>query len=200
MDSSYERIRLDDGRVRFVVTPATPPRSKGAANIIAGIFALAVLGTTPAGTSSVLFFLRFVVAAAGAWYLRKWINRWFASRIDKVRSPGGNFVVSSTAIEASDGTTITAEQLHRLIVRNGIPDIQGGAVAVNTGTFYSGMQAGAANDRAVNRARALAVSYMVCAEHGGRSTTLAGGMSEVTANGLLTDVSRAMGRQLTAQG
>ncbi len=140
-----------------------------------------------------MFFLRFVVAAVGGWFVRKWVNKWFASRVDKIRAPGGNFVVSAAGIEASDGTTITSDQLHRLIVRNGVPDIQGGAVAVNTGGFYSGMQAGAANDRAVNRARALAVSYMVCAEHGGRSTTLAGGMTEVTANGLLTDVSRVMG-------
>jgi hypothetical protein len=29
-------------------------------------------------------------------------------------------------------------------------------------------------------------------------TTLAGGMSEVTANGLLADISRVMGRQLNA--
>jgi hypothetical protein len=55
------------------------------------------------------------------------------------------------------------------------------------------MQAGAANDRAVNRARAMAVSYMLCAEYGGRSATLAGGMTEVTANGLITDVSRILG-------
>jgi hypothetical protein len=55
------------------------------------------------------------------------------------------------------------------------------------------MAAGAANDRAVNRARAMLVSYMLCAESGGRSHTLAGGMNEVTAHGLLTDVSRILG-------
>jgi hypothetical protein len=59
--------------------------------------------------------------------------------------------------------------------------------------MYSAMQAGAANDGAVNRARAKAVSYMLCAEAGGRSTTLAGGMTEVTAHGLMTDVSRILG-------
>ena len=193
VDSSYHQERLDDERVRFTVTPASAPRSKGAANIIAVMFALLVLGTMGRDTPAFLVFVRFVAALGGAWFLRKWVNKWFASRVDKIRSPGGNFVVSPAGIEAFDGSTITRDQLHRLIIRNGVPNIQGGAVAVNTGTVYSGMQAGAANDRAVNRARAMAVAYMVCAEHGGRSTTLAGGMTEVTAPGLLTDVSRILG-------
>lgn len=193
MDSSYQQESLGNDRVRFTVVPASAPRSKGAANIIAAIVAMVVIGTTPAHTPSFLMFLRFVIAVAGFWFVRKWVNKWFASRVDKIRSPGGSFVASPAGLEVSGGATIGREQLHRLIVRNGVPDIQGGAVAVDTGTMYSSMQAGAANDRAVNRARAMMVSYMLCAESGGRSTTLAGGMNEVTANGLLVDVSRVMG-------
>lgn len=192
MDSSYRQEPLENGRVRFTVEPATAPKSKGAANIIAVIFALVVIGTISRGTPSFLVLIRFVIGIGGAWFVRKWVNQWFASRVDKIRSPGGTFVVSPTGIEAPGGT-IAVGQLHRLIVRNGVPDIQGGAVAVNTGTMYSAMQAGAANDRAVNRTRAAMVSYMLCAESGGRSTTLAGGMTEVTAHGLLTDVSRLLG-------
>lgn len=192
MDSSYRQEPLGGDRVRFVVTPASAPRSKGAANIIAVIFALVVIGTTPAHTNSFVMLLRFAVGVVGGWFVRQWVNRWFAAKVDKLRSPGGSFVVSPGAIEAG-GATITREQLHRLIVRNGVPDIQGGAVAVDTGTMYSSMAAGAANDRAVNRARAMLVSYMLCAESGGRSHTLAGGMNEVTAHGLLTDVSRVLG-------
>lgn len=192
MDSSYQQESLGADRVRFTVTPASPPKSKGAANIIAVIFALVVIGSTPAHTSSFLVLLRFIIGVVGAWYVRKGVNKWFAGKVDKIRSPGGNFVVSPSAIE-TNGTTITREQLHRLIVRNGVPDIQGGAVAVNTGTMLSSMEAGAANDRAVNRARAILVSYMLCAEAGGRSYTLAGGMNEVTAHGLMTDVSRILG-------
>ncbi|MBK7187428.1 MAG: hypothetical protein IPH86_01695 [bacterium] len=193
MDSSYQQAPLEGGRVRFTVTPAAPPKSKGAANVIAVIFALVVIGSTPAHTPSLLVFLRLVLAVAGGWFVRKWVNKWFAGKVDRIRSPGGTFVVSPDGIEAPNGATITRDQLHRLIVRNGVPDFQGGAVAVDTGTMYSAMQAGAANDRAVNRARASAVAYMLCAESGGRSTTLAGGMTEVTANGLLTDVSRVLG-------
>lgn len=192
MDSSYRQEPLGGDRVRFVVTPASAPRSKGAANIIAVIFALVVIGTTPAHSNFFLIMLRLAVGVVGAWYVRKWVNKWFAGKVDKLRSPGGTFVVSPGVIEAADAK-ITREQLHRLIVRNGVPDIQGGAVAVDTGTLFTSMAAGAANDRAVNRARALQVSYMLCAESGGRSYTLAGGMNEVTAHGLLTDVSRVLG-------
>jgi len=193
MDSSYRQEPLENGRVRFTVVAATAPRSKGAANIIAVLFAVVVLGTTTRETPSFMVFLRFVIAIGGAWFVRQWVNKWFAGRVDKFRAPGGTFVASPSGLEVPSGSTITREQLHRLIVRNGIPDIQGGAVAVNTGTMYSAMQAGAANDGAVNRARALAVSYMLCAEAGGHSTTLAGGMTEVTAHGLMTDVSRILG-------
>lgn len=192
MDSSYRQEPLGGDRIRFIVTPAAAPRSKGAANIIAVILALVVIGTTPAHTNPVLVALRLAIGVVGAWYVRKWVNRWFAGKVDKLRSPGGTFVVSPGAIEAA-GATITREQLHRLIVRNGVPDIQGGAVAVDTGTMFTSMAAGAANDRAVNRARAIMVSYMLCAESGGRSYTLAGGMNEVTANGLMVDVSRVLG-------
>ncbi len=192
MDSSYQQEPLGAERVRFTVTPASAPRSKGAANIIAVIFAFVVIGTTPAHTSAFLVLLRFIIGVGGAWYVRKGVNKWFASRVDKLRSPGGSFVVSPSTIE-TNGSTVTREQLHRLIVRNGVPDFLGGAVAVKTGTMLSAMEAGAANDRAVNRAKAILVSYMLCAESGGRSYTLAGGMNEVTAHGLMTDVSRILG-------
>lgn len=37
------------------------------------------------------------------------------------------------------------------------------------------------------------VAYKLDVDHGGKATTLAGGMSEVTAHGLMTDVSRILG-------
>ena len=193
MDSSYSQESLDSWRVRFTVDPASPPQSKRAANVIAVLFALLVIGTTPGGTPSFLVIFRFLVAVVGAWYLRKGVNRWFAGCVDKIRSPGGTFVVSPDGIEAPDGSDIPREQLHRLIVRNGVPDIRRRVVTANTGAMLTVMQSSTANDRAVNRTRALAVSYMLCAESGGRSTTLAGDMNEVTAHDLQTDVNRVLG-------
>ena len=87
---------------------------------------------------------------------------------------------------------ITREALHRLVVRNGIPDVQGSTASVQTGSMHSAMAAGAQNDRLANRAKATTVSYVLCAEAGGRAVVLGGGMTEVTANGLMTDVSRIL--------
>jgi hypothetical protein len=100
-------------------------------------------------------------------------------------------VVSPATIEGPDGSPILRSQLHRLIVRNGIPDA-GEPAVVDTGSVGSGVRAGVRTDRAVNRAGAATVSYMLCAEAGDHSTTLAGGMTVDTAHGLLTDVSRIL--------
>lgn len=193
MNSSYRQDVLGEGRVRFTVTPAPAPKASGAPFVLAALFVLIVLGTMTRDAGAFGLLIRVAIAVFGARWLYRATNGWFASRVDKVRSPGGAFVVSSSSIEPADGAPIRRDHLHRLIVRNGIPDVEGGAVVVDTGSVYSGMQAGAANDRAANRAKAKLVSYMLCAEAGGRSTTLAGGMTEVTAHGLLIDVSRVLG-------
>ena len=38
---------------------------------------------------------------AGGWFVRKWVNKWFAGKVDKIRSPGGTFDVS--ILEIGDG-------------------------------------------------------------------------------------------------
>jgi len=192
MESSYRQEPLDGGRVRFTVTPAPVPRASGAPAVLAAIFVLIVLGTMTRDTNAFWFLFRVAAAVLGAIWIYRATNRWFASKVDRVRSPGGTFVISPGGIEGSSGPAISRDQLHRLIVRNGVPEV-GEAMVVNTGSVYSGMAAGAQNDRMANRAKAAHVSYMLCAEAGGRSTTLAGGMTEVTAHGLLTDVSRILG-------
>jgi len=190
MDSSYLQEQLGEGRVRFTVTPAKVPNASGGPAVIAAIFVLFVMGTMSRNEGGLGLMIRLAVSVFGAMRIHSGLNQWFRSKADKVRLPGGTFVVSPTSIETSGGV-ISREALHRLIVRNGVPDVQE-AVMVNTGSVYSGMAAGAQNDRMANRAKASAVSYMLCAEAGGRATTLGGGMTEVTAHGLLTDVSRIL--------
>jgi hypothetical protein len=191
MDSSYRQEPLDGGRVRFTVTPAPVPRASGGPVIVAVIFGLFVLGTMSRTEGGFGLLLRLVVAIGGGIFIHRWLNRWFASGVDKRRSPGGTFIASPAGVEAG-GVVIPRDQLHRLIIRNGVPDV-GEVAVVNDGTVLGGMQAGAANDRARNQAKAARISYMLCAEHGGRSTTLGGGMTEVTAHGLFMDVSRLLG-------
>jgi hypothetical protein len=193
MDSSYRQEPLDGGRVRFTVTPASVPRASGGPVIIAVIFGLVVLGTMSRNEGIIGLIIRLAIAIFGGIKIHGWTNAWFASKVDKIRSPGGTFVASPSGVEVSGGPTIPRDQIHRLIIRNGVPNVGEASVVVNTGSVYSGMAAGAANDRAANRAKAAHISYMVCAEHGGRSTTLGGGMTEVTAYGLLTDASKILG-------
>ena len=190
MDSSYQQEQLGDGRVRFVVTPASVPPASGAPFVLAAIFVFLVLGTMNRAEGGFGLMIRLALAFFGAPRIHRWTNQWFAKNVDKVRSPGGDFVVSPAAIEAK-GAVITREALHRLVVRNGIPDVQEYGV-VQTGSMHSAMAAGAQNDRLANRAKATTVSYVLCAEAGGRAVVLGGGMTEVTANGLMTDVSRIL--------
>lgn len=190
MDSSYQQEQLGGGRVRFTVTPAPVPKARGVALALAGAFGLLVLGTTPAHPSALMILARAAIAGCGGWWAYRATNRWFVRRADRARSPGGTFVVSASSIEASGGPSITRDQLRRLVVCNGVPKVAEPTV-VNTGTVYSGTQTGAQNGRVAHRAKA-AVSYMLRADHGGGSSTLAGGMTAITAHGLLTDVSRIL--------
>lgn len=191
MDSGYLQEPLDDGRVRFSVTPAPVPRASGGPITLAALFALIILGSMNSTMGTLGLVIRCALMIAGGWTVYRLTQRWFASRVDKIRCPGGTFVVSPARIETPDGACITREQLHRLIVRNGVPDVAK-PIVVNTGSVYSGMASPAQNDRMANRAKAATVAFMLCAEHGGRLVTLAGGMNEVTAHGLLTDVSRIL--------
>jgi hypothetical protein len=191
MDSGYQQEQLGSGSVRFTVTPAPVPRARGASIGLAGLFALLVMGSTLAHTGTLMLLIRLAIAGFGGWCVYRLTHRWSAGRVDRVRSPGGTFVISPSTIEVSSGALITREQLHRLVVRNGVPNAAEPTI-VTAGCVYSGMPADAQNDRIASRGKAARVSYMLCAEAGARSTTLAGGMTKVTAHGLLTDVSRIL--------
>lgn len=189
MDSSYEQEQLGEGRVRFTVRPAKVPNASGGPTVLAAIFVLIVLGTMSRAEGGFGLIIRLAISFFGARFIHRSVNAWFTRSADQRRSPGGTFVVSPAAIEGVGGS-IARDQLHRLIVRNGVPDVE--ETVIHTGGMQGAMAVGAANDRAANRAKAGRVSYMLCAESGGRSVTLGGGMTEVTAHGLLTDVSRIL--------
>ena len=162
MESGYQQEPVGGGRVRFVVRPAPAPRASGLAMTLAALFGLLVAGTTPAHAGPGEILARIAVAGGVGWWLHRRTMRWLADRLDRRRSPGGTFVVSPFGIEAAEAR-IEREHLERLIVRNAMPTKP-----------------------------AAAVSYQLCAESAGRATVLAGGMTESTALGLLTDVSRIL--------
>ena len=187
MESGYQQEPVGGGRVRFTVRAAPPPRSPGPALALATLFGLLVVGTAPAAAEPVEVAVRLAVAAAGGAWLHGWTHRWLARRIDRVRSPGGSFVVSPLGLAPESGR-IERDRLQRLVIRNGVDGAAGPA----------GPIAGPVHPRArlgwlVRRADAVAVAYLLCAESDGRSTILAGGMTEATALGLQTDVIRVLG-------
>lgn len=164
MDSGYQQEQVGNGRVLFTVTPASVPRAIGIPATMGAVLALIVIASGVPHASALSLAVRLAIAASAGWWVYQWTRRWLAGRVDRNRSPGGTFVVSPGSIEAR-GADIAREQLGSLTVRNAL---------------ISG------------RPKAARVSFMLCAEHRGESTTLAGGMTEGTARGLLTDVSRIL--------
>jgi hypothetical protein len=169
VDSGYEQVPIDGGRVRFTVTPAQAPHARlfpfAAATMVAMvIFSVPLFRFGMRGLAPRLALATLAVLAG--WWVYGRAAGWLAARVDRARSPGGAFTVSPSAIDSTEAH-IERDGLRRLVVRNGAP--------------------GNGSTRALR-----AVSYTLCAETDGRSTTLAGGMTEETARGLLSDVSRVL--------
>jgi hypothetical protein len=94
--------------------------------------------------------------------------------------------VTSSSIEAG-GRTFKADDIHRLLVRNGITDQE---IPLDGVRMEVSAAAGAGM---AYRARVSVIANGLTLESGGKSTLLAGGMDGTTAYGLLTDVSKIIG-------
>jgi len=184
MDSGYQQEPVGGGGVRFTVTPASVPKARAVPLGFAVLFAAIVMATTPPRADVFALVIRLTIATCGGWWVYALTGRGLADRVDKVRSPGGTFVVSPIGIETGKGS-IGREQLLGLLVRNGSPKGSRGAASVGSADSALPSHGG-------NPASAASVCYMLCAESSGASTTLAGGMTHGTAQGLLTEVSRVL--------
>ncbi len=195
MDSAYHQEPLGEQRIRFRVTPASVPNASMGPNWVAAILAAVVFFVILGRGSLVTFALGAVAAFFTFRFVKGFLQGRFTGQVDRHRSPGGTFVVTPAGLELSTGQQIARDAIHRLLLRNGIPQSPSAnvAIVVDSRSISQGIGADAAVAREVNRAKAASVSYMLCVEHGGRSTTLAGGMTETTAYGLLQDVSRVLG-------
>src|SRR5207249_5097697 len=127
--------------------------------------------------------IRLAIAGVGGWWAYRLANRWLEHHADRMRSPGGTFVVSPGAIETPAGIRITRQQLGRLVVLNSVPQVAE-PVFVDAGARYAEIQMGVRHDRIARRSKVARVSYLLRAETGDATTTLAGGMTEWTAHGL----------------
>ncbi|CAG0926930.1 MAG: hypothetical protein F9K21_00420 [Rhodocyclaceae bacterium] len=166
-DSAYTMEDLGNGKVRFSITAAELKPGMG------WIVLVGVLGLITYG----LFWLVFLSIPIGASIHKKKV------------SAGGEFIASPRGLEMK-GFLLPAEQIHRLVVRNAYASDRDRYVYVNGAV--TALYADALSNSIATH---TSVGYKLDVEHGGKATTLAGGMTEVTVNGLLTELTRAMNRK-----
>jgi hypothetical protein len=146
--------------------------------------------------------------AAGAIGVYK-LNRALWHKSDqKKRGASGTFVASQSGIELPSGKKIETDQIHRLLIRNEfsndvIPYAGGGLIVGGTGAMGAGASVGSAVGAALANSLAVAaqmdhqrnsaIGYKLDAEFAGNAETLAGGMTETTAFGLMQNVGKTLG-------
>ena len=175
--AQYAKTARGDG-FQFQVTPA-PKTLAGCAGIFLILliaFLAAMLTSTINMTLSYIVFIGIAVWAYLKLDLRK-----------KNHRNASSFFVSPNAIEVN-GQTISNSSIHRVIIRNAYD--KSPKVQLTGQTVPTGVGAGVDIRNALEQ-----ISYSVDAEAGGKATQLAGGMDEVTANGLYTEVMQILGRQ-----
>jgi hypothetical protein len=175
--SEYQKQQDANGCV-FSVTPAKAPKF---VLMAIGGAVLALLGLV-LGPLGWLFFLP--VGIFGIWL------GYFRDGRPPAHRESSSFRVSATAIEAN-GRTFPKDDIHRLIIKNGVTnDIVGApnvVIPVNTSTALG----------IAHRAKVATVANALEVETGGKGYFLAGGMDQTTAFGLLHDVSKVLGFSTT---
>jgi hypothetical protein len=215
--SSYAMTQLDNGKVHFVVKPAQ------LSNFFAGRVVWGVLGTMLLGGGAAFLgsplgripaigpylLIGIIYAAAGFGFYKGFVlgKKWLFKMDGKERGTGGEFFISESGVEVVSGNSIPRDRIHRVTLRNKISKAEipyaPGMVIGGSGMLGAGMAAGSVVGNAMSAAlvtavnaqnqKKAAVSYCVNIEHAGVVTELAGGMTETTAYGLMTDVGRALG-------
>lgn len=201
-ESGYEKTATGDGS-KFDVRPARIP-------FPIGFTILAAIACLP---GAVWFSFAMNLPTIGVLFLIFGAGMilfvWKGGPASKYRE-ATSFVVTSDGIAIS-GSKLPANGIHRLILRNHVdgsqiagPSLQGPAVAYNAGTMAGAVGASAhaafagvaATGEILAQRRRLKIqriAYRLDAEAGGKATTLACGMDETTAYGLMTDVANILG-------
>lgn len=168
--SEYQK-QVEGNATVFNVTPSSPP--KFVYLIVIGVIAV-LLGLSVPSWFKVPFLL------AGGFAI------WFGCVADprpRTHRQPSTFKVSPDAIEAN-GRTFQKDEIHRLLLRNGVNDEELlDHIATTTGQAAVMAQ----------RERAARMAIGLTLESGGKSTLLAGGMDETTAYGLLHDTCKILG-------
>jgi hypothetical protein len=167
--SEYSK-RSEGGATVFTVTPASSPKFTFLLILGGGIMLLGLL-SMPVG----IVFL--AMGGFAFWY------GWTRDLRPKDHRAVSTFKVTPNAVE-KDGRSFGKEEIHRLILRNGVTDQE---LGVQVMTTNANVAAGMAH-----RANVARFANLLNVESGGKSHMLAGGMDETTAYGLLHDVSKVL--------
>jgi hypothetical protein len=174
MSGSEYRKHQDGNASVFEVTPADSPKFM---MMVVGGGVLALIGLLMGPAGWILF---LPVGAFGIWF------GYFKDLRPAAHRGSSKFRVTPAAIE-SNGNTFTKDDIHRLIIKNGVnnevlgnPNV---VVPINASTAMG----------VAHRAKVATNANALEVETGGKSYLLAGGMDATTAFGLLHDVSKVMG-------
>ncbi|WIG55787.1 MAG: hypothetical protein OJF61_001575 [Rhodanobacteraceae bacterium] len=199
--SEYKKTTVGND-TKFDVAPARVPFPIGGAIFMGTICGIAAVLFFVNGPAIVGFFI--LIFAVGLILLF-----WKGGPASKYRQPA-SFLVGSDSI-VINGNRLPANDIHRLILRNHVdgsqiagPSVQGPVVAYNAGTLtgavgasaHAMVAATAATGEILAQRRRMKIqriAYRLDAEAGGKAVTLACGMDETTAYGLMTDVANILG-------
>jgi hypothetical protein len=182
MNASEYHKRQEGPATIFEVTPA-PHKKFMFIVIMGGVLLLIAL----ASFTSMPIFSLIMMGFAG-WAI--WFG-WVRDLRPAAHRNRSTFKVTGETIE-SNGQSFRKDDIHRLIIKNGITNdvkgIPGVLIPVSASTAMG----------AAHRMQVALTANGLEVEAGGRGHVLAGGMDETTAFGLLSDVSRALGFRTTA--
>lgn len=206
---SYRMNAIADGRIEFDVRPALAPPAMRVRGLL-GVFALIVVPALPlvlirsvfGNHNSATFLLTVVLFAASAVICCSVYSlaTHLTFRADQRRRRPAIFHITATELSLPSGR-FPSQAIHRFIIRNAVSGedvaidstqlIAGPAIAVASLAFAQSIGNVLREDR-----RSFAeVSYALEMEEGGRRHVIAEGLDELTASGLLHDVSqRAFGQ------
>jgi hypothetical protein len=174
MSGSEYRKHEEGSSTVFEVTPAGSPKFMMMA---VGGAVLALIGLVMGPVGWIIF---LPAGGFGIWF------GYFKDLRPPAHRVPSKFRVSPTVIE-SNGHTFAKDEIHRLIIKNGVNNEVVGnpnvVIPVNTSTAMG----------VAHRAKVATIANALEVETGGKSYLLAGGMDATTAFGLLHDVSKVMG-------
>lgn len=183
---------------------------------VAGLLASVVMGVTGTLGETVGNLLRYatmplvVVLFFYGWYKSyRWFNAWYQRKQAEGRHAYEvELLVNASGVGIAGATEqfLRREDIHRLVIKNAFDDSTEipltGYVAAGSPMAVGAMAAANAMTNTVavianNKRRAMArISYIVTIEAGGVAHRIAGGLTEVCAHGVMTDIDRALRNEI----